>query len=89
MATSKQITAFAHTDHERSYLQIELKNDRGILLSFPHGPNGDPPRVTLWTGSGDHTFGHQTPAQWREWLDCALGGPVPASWLTPVPSEED
>jgi len=72
--------AMAHANYEDSNLQIELKNGCAVLLSFPNGANGDPPSVTLWTGNGELTFTEQTPASWREWLDYALGGPVPASW---------
>ena len=60
-------------DDDRLYLQIEFMNDHAITLSWPIGLGRGPPAVTVWQGSGEHTFGEGTLESWREWLEGALG----------------
>ena len=43
-----------HEDDEALTLQIELGNDRTVTLVC--WKNGDPPSVSVWTGSGYRSF---------------------------------
>ena len=53
-------------------LQIELGNDYAVLLTCR--PN-EPPSVTLWHGSGEHSFTKsdldpgETPDRFRQWIE--------------------
>ena len=62
-------------DDERLSLQIELGNDHAVTLTL--WKNGDPPRVALWEGRGEHSFVKtscergETLEYFREWLEGA------------------
>jgi hypothetical protein len=47
-------------------LQIELGADYGVTLTIREDA---PPKVTLWRGKYSETFGSQTRASFRAWLD--------------------
>jgi hypothetical protein len=61
-----------HEDEEALRLQIELGQDYAVLLTV--SKTGEAPSVTLWRGSGEHSFvrGEHWPGatvdSFREWL---------------------
>jgi hypothetical protein len=65
----------AHEDDGAVRLQIELGNDYAVLLTCRAD---EPPRVTLWRGSGEHDFNNigtrsaETPASFRQWIEGAV-----------------
>lgn len=63
---------FVHEDEEGLQLQIELGQNRAVLLTV--SKTGEAPNVSLWCGSGSHDFGRdegeagETVESFREWL---------------------
>lgn len=61
-----------HEDEQGLRLQIELGHDYAVLLTV--WKTGEPPSVTLWRGSGEHSFvcaegwHGETVEGFREWL---------------------
>jgi hypothetical protein len=65
-----------HEDDDALCLQIELGNDQSVTLTY--WKNGDTPRVSLWTGSGERSFMQANVDSFRAWLD-QLGPVKPAA----------
>jgi hypothetical protein len=55
-------------DENSLTLQIELGNDRALTLDI--WKNGDPNGVTIWTGSGEHSFIRNSVGESDEPLEC-------------------
>jgi hypothetical protein len=65
----------AHKDNGAQRLQIELKNDCAICVTFPICDGIVTPSVTLWQGDSQSEV--LSRKGFKEWLDAALGRSPP------------
>lgn len=69
--------AFVHEDEDAVRLQIELSDDRSVVLTYPKpggiydGEGEEGLHYTIWTGSGEHEFGSLE--QFEDWAKIAVG----------------
>ena len=56
-----------HEDSNEYTLQIEMHDEHAVTLVVPK--NGDKPRVTLRTGTGEHDFRDETPNRFKAWAE--------------------
>lgn len=67
--------AILDKDHHTIYLQIELADDRSVMLVY--SDDGCPPRVSLWSGTCDWEFGEDSFEAFEDWARIAVGAMSP------------
>jgi hypothetical protein len=63
--------AIVHEDGDSLTLQIELQDDRAVVISL--SKHDGEAYTSVWTGSGEHELADNSLDSWRQWVEIATG----------------